>query len=138
MYLLDTNVVSALRVRRAANANVWAWASAIDIQSQLLSVISIFELEYGTQLLERRDPAQGAVFRDWLNTQVGPMFAGRILPVDAAIAARAAGLQVPDPMDTEDALIASTALVHDLTVVTRNIKHFERTGVRTLNPWQEP
>lgn len=137
MYLLDTNVVSALRVRRAANANVWAWASAIDIQSQLLSVISIFELEYGTQLLERRDPAQGAVFRDWLSTQVGPMFAGRILPVDAAIAARAAGLQVPDPMDTEDALIASTALVHDLTVVTRNIKHFERTGVRTLNPWQE-
>lgn len=138
MYLLDTNVVSALRVRRAANANVWAWASAIDIQSQLLSVISIFELEYGTQLLERRDPAQGAVFRDWLSTQVGPMFAGRILPVDAAIAARAAGLQVPDPIDTEDALIASTALVHDLTVVTRNIKHFERTGVRTINPWQEP
>ena len=138
MYLLDTNVVSALRVRKAANANVWTWASTIDIESQLLSVISIFELEYGTQLLERRDPAQGAVFRDWLSTQVGPMFAGRILPVDAAIAARAAGLQVPDPMDTEDALIASTALVHDLTVVTRNIKHFERTGVRTLNPWQEP
>jgi toxin FitB len=138
MYLLDTNVVTALRARRSNNENVWSWAAEIAIESQLLSAITVFELEYGIQLIEHRNAAQGAVYRRWLVDTVWPMFAGRILPVDTAIATKAAGLHVPYPMGREDALIASTALVHDLTVVTRNIKDFERTGVRTLNPWLLP
>lgn len=135
MYLLDTNVVSALRVRRASNENVWIWAERNQVTDQYMASVTILELEYGVLLRERRDLVQGAVFRRWLNEHVLPLFDGRILPVDTAIAKIAAGLQVPDPMSDLDALIAATALAHDYTIVTRNIRDFERTGVRTLNPW---
>ncbi|MDD3354341.1 MAG: hypothetical protein PHD22_11975 [Zoogloea sp.] len=85
----------------------------------------------GVLLVERRDSAQGAVLRSWLNKQVLPALADRILPVDAAVAR----LHVPDPRAERDALMAATALVHGLTVVTRNIADFEATGVGLLNPW---
>ena len=102
-----------------------------------LSVITILELETGLLLVERRDPAQGAALRSWFNAQVLlPAFSERILDVDAAVAQCCARLHVPDPRSDRVALIAATALVHGMTVVTRNIDDFEPTGVELLNPWE--
>ncbi|WP_298597706.1 type II toxin-antitoxin system VapC family toxin [Zoogloea sp.] len=137
MYLLDTNVVSELRKAKSgkADARVTAWAAEVPASELFLSAISVLELEMGVLLVERRDAAQGTVLRSWLDRHVLPAFADRILPVDAAVARRCARLHVPDPRAERDALIAATALVHDLTVVTRNVGDFEVTGVRLLNPW---
>jgi predicted nucleic acid-binding protein len=137
MYLLDTNVVSELRKARAGKADksVTAWASSVAVPSLFLSAITILELETGVLLLERRDPTQGAVLRAWLEGHVLAAFSQRILPVDVAVAQRCARLQVPDPRSDRDALIAATALVHGMTVVTRNVTHFEPIGVGILNPW---
>lgn len=137
MYLLDTNVVSELRKIRLGKADphLAAWADSVDAADLHLSAITIQELEIGVLLVERRDPAQGAVFRAWLNDHVLPAFAGRILSIDPAVALRSARLHVPDPHPVRDGLIAATALVHGMTVVTRNVADFEPTGVQTLNPW---
>lgn len=137
MYLLDTNVVSELRKVRLGKADdgVAAWADSVEADSLYLSVISIEEIEIGVLRAERRDPAQGAALRAWLEESVLPAFAGRILPVDVAAARRSARLQVPDPRPVSDGLIAATALVHGLTLVTRNVADFQGTGVKLLNPW---
>ena len=137
MYLLDTNVVSELRKVRAgkADANVAAWADSVDAADLYLSVVTVQELEIGVLLAESCDPSQGAVFRAWLIAHVLPAFAGRVLMVDVAVALRSARLHVPDPRPVRDALIAATALVHGMTVVTRNVNHFVPTGVPILNPW---
>ena len=137
MFLLDTNVVSELRKIRLGKANrqVAKWADSVDATELFLSVITIQELEMGVLLVERRDPTQGAIFRAWLNDHVLPAFSGRVLPVDIAVAQRSARLHVPDPCPVRDALIAATALVHGMTVVTRNVADFEPTGVLILNPW---
>jgi hypothetical protein len=87
-------------------------------------------------LIERRDPPQGAVLRAWLDERVLPAFAGRVLPIDTAIAQRCAKLHIPDPRSDRDALIGATALVHGLTVVTRNLADFKPTGVELFNPWR--
>lgn len=137
MFLLDTNVVSELRKVRLGKANrhVAKWADSVDAADLFLSAITIQELEMGVLLAERRDPSQGAIFRAWLNGHVLPAFNGRVLPVDIAVAQRSAWLHVPDPRPVRDALIAATALVHSMTVVTRNVADFEPTGVLMLNPW---
>jgi len=139
MYLLDTNVVSELRKTNTNKADraVTAWARSIAAESMFLSAISVLELERGTLLMERRDPAQGAMLRSWMENLVMPSFAGRILPVDTPVALRCAALHVPDPKSYRDALIAATALVHGMTVVTRNVSDFEPTGVAILNPWND-
>jgi hypothetical protein len=143
MYLLDTNVLSesrkASRKRTGAaklDPNVQKWFASVDASSLYLSAISILELEIGCLLVERRDAAQGSVLRRWLRDRVLPAFADRILPVDVAVAQRCAALHVPNPLEDRDSLIAATALVHGMTVVTRNTAHFQRTGVALLNPWQ--
>ena len=140
MYILDTIVVSELRKVRLGKADrhVALWADSIEATDLYLSVITIQELEIGVLLAERRDPSQGAVFRSWLNGHVIPAFDGRILVVDSAVAQRSARLHVPDPRPVRDGLIAATALVHGMTVVTRNVADFEPTGVLTLNPWIDP
>ncbi len=137
MYLLDTSVVSELRKIHLgkADAYVAAWADSVDATDLYLSAITVQELEIGVLLAERRDPAQGAVFRVWLNSHVLPAFAGRILAVDTAVAQRSARLHVPDPRPVRDGLIAATALVHGMTVVTCNVADFEPMGVQMLNPW---
>ena len=136
-YLLDTNVVSELRKVRAGKADpaVAHWADTVEASDLFLSAITVQELETGVLLVERRDPAQGALLRRWMEELVLPAFAERILPVDEIVARRAAALHVPDPRPVADALIAATALVHTMTVVTRNVGDFEPMGVRVLNPW---
>ncbi len=137
MFVLDTNVVSELRKIRLGRADkcVAQWADSVASVDLYLSVITVQELEIGVLLAERRDPPQGAIFRAWLDSRVLPAFAGRILPVDTAVARRSAKLHVPDPSPVRDCLIAATALVHGMTVVTRNVADFESTGVALLNPW---
>lgn len=137
MFILDTNVVSELRKAKAGKADphVAAWAGSVAAGSLYLSAIAILELETGVLQKERSDPAQGALLRAWLEQYVLPAFEGRVLPVDAAVAQRCARLHAPDPRAERDALIAATALVHGMTVVTRNVSDFLPTGVPTLNPW---
>jgi hypothetical protein len=139
MFVLDTNVVSELRKAKAGKAdkNVTAWAARVPTGSLHLSAITILELETGVLLAERRDPTQGALLRAWLTNHVLPAFAGRVLAIDTAVAQRCAGLHVPDPRADRDAIIAATALVHGMTVVTRNVADFELTGVQLLNPWNQ-
>lgn len=138
MYLLDTNVISELRKAKSgkSNKNVISWAKDISPSSLFISVITILELETGILLVERRDPSQGAVLRSWLNAHVLPVFSERILHLDVAVAQRCAKLHVPNPRSDRDAIIAATALIHGMTVVTRNVNDFNRTGVEILNPWE--
>lgn len=140
MFILDTNVVSEIRKIRVgrADVNVAAWADSVDSAALFLSAISVLELETGVLRTERRDPRQGAALRHWLDNQVLVAFAGRILAVDTAVALRCAALHVPDPRGERDALIAATALVHGMTVVTRNTRDFQVNGVGLLNPWDAP
>ena len=135
MFLLDTNVISELRRPERADGNVVAWAGAISAASFFLSAISILEIELGALQIARKDAAQGAVLRSWIDEQILPRFEGRILAVDTAVAQRCARLHVPDPRAERDALIAATAMVHGLTVVTRDVADFEPMGVALLNPW---
>ena len=137
MFLLDTNVVSELRKARTGRADprVTAWASTIPASDLFLSVIVIQELEIGILQVERRDTAQAALLRAWLEDHVLPTFSDRLLPVDAAIARRSASLHVPDSRPYRDGLMAATALVRGMTVVTRNVADFATTGVSLLNPW---
>ena len=137
MFVLDTNVVSELRKIRLGRAdeNVAQWADSVDAMALYLSAITVQELEMGVLLAERRDPTQGAIFRTWFDHHVLPAFSGRILPVDTAVAQRCASLHVPDPRPAMDGLIAATALVHGMTVVTRNVADFQSFGVPILNPW---
>jgi len=137
VFVLDTNVVSELRKVRAgkADSHVAAWAQGVDASALYLSAISVMELELGVVAVERRDAAQGAILRTWLDAHVVPEFADRVLPVDTAVARRCAGLHVPDRRGERDALIAATALVHGMSVVTRNAIDFEPMGVGVINPW---
>jgi predicted nucleic acid-binding protein len=137
MFILDTNVVSELRKAKAgkADANVTAWAARIPPSAFFVSAITILELERGVLLTERRDAAQGAILRNWLDGHVLAAFENRILPVNLAVARNCARLHVSNPCAERDALIAATALTHAMTVVTCNVKDFEATEVPTLNPW---
>jgi predicted nucleic acid-binding protein len=141
MYILDTNVISELRKAKKTHPNVRKWAERVPSASLYISVISVLELEIGILLVDRRDKdrrdkEQGAILRAWMDRHVLPTFSGRILAIDTAVAQRCATLHVPNPRSDRDALIAATALVHGLTVATRNVGDFERTGVGVLNPWE--
>ena len=136
MFIIDTNVVSELRKRDRADRNVVDWAGKADPTMFYLSSMTIFEIRYGALQIERRDKVQGQLMLAWLQRDILDAFAGHILPIDAEVAAQCAALHVPDPKPERDAFIAATALVHDLTVVTRNTKDFEAMGVKLLNPWE--
>jgi Predicted nucleic acid-binding protein, contains PIN domain len=138
MYLLDTNVVSELRKVHAnkADPHVTAWCRTVDAGDLFVSAITLMELEMGVLQIERRDGRQGALLRTWFDRHVLPEFAERALPVDTAVALQCARLHVPDRRSERDALIAATALVHGMTLVTRNRADFEKTGVALLDPWQ--
>lgn len=136
MFLLDTNVLSELRRPDRAHPALARWAGRTAAPDLFISAITVFEIELGARLVARRDTAQGLALRAWIDEVVLPAFAGRILPVDTAVAQCAAGLHVPDPRPERDALIAATALVHRLRVVTRNVADFEPMAVNVLNPWE--
>lgn len=137
MYVLDTNVVSELRKARSGKIDpqVLAWSASVPVRSLFVSVVTILELERGVLSVSRRDQAQGEHLSLWLQRAVLGAFSQRILAIDTAVALRCARLHVPDPRPERDALIAATALVHGMTVVTRNVGDFNPTGVPTLDPW---
>jgi toxin FitB len=139
MFLLDTNVISELRKAGdgKADTNVTAWLSREDATQFYVSAITLMELELGILRIERRDPVQGARLRTWIDSHILPEFSERTLPIDTVVALRCARLHVPDPRPDRDAYIAATALVHGMTVVTRNVADFEPAGVRVHNPWTE-
>ena len=139
MYLLDTNVLSELRKAPAQmDARVKAWTEAQDVETLYISVVSVLEIRRGIHKLEQRgDSIQAKVFLTWLECCLLPAYTGRILSVDPAVALRTAVLPWPNPTDYRDALIAGTALEHKAIVVTRNTKHFESSGAKLINPWEQ-
>ena len=138
MFVLDTNIVSELRKAASgrANSGVTDWANSVPATLMFLSVISLHELEHGVLLAERSDPTKGAILRTWLDSSVNPAFKDRLLPVDAEIARQSAALHVPNPAPFRDALIAASAIHHDMTVITRNTSDFDRfANLTVINPW---
>ena len=137
MFLLDTNVISELRKLGdgKADARVVAWVAGRDAASFYISALTLMELEIGVLRIERRDAGQGDRLRTWMERHVLPEFLERTLPVDSAVALKCARLHVPDPLPQRDALIAATAMVHGMTVVTANVADFEVTGVAIVDPW---
>jgi predicted nucleic acid-binding protein len=138
MYILDTNVVSEIRKIRLGKADkfVSLWAESVNTAELYLSVITLQELEIGVSLAEHSGSTKGILLRSWLDNHVMPAFSGRILPIDNAVAIRSAKLHVPNPRPVRDGLIAATALVHGMTVVTRNVSDFKPCGVMLINPWE--
>jgi predicted nucleic acid-binding protein len=137
MFVLDTNVVSELRKTASgrADANVVSWASSASAGAMYVSAMTMFELELGILMMERRDPAQGGILRNWMTLHVLPAFAGRVLAIDSAVAFQCAKLHMPNQRSERDAMIAATALVHGMSVVTRNLDDFQGTGATLINPW---
>ena len=138
MYLIDTNVVSEFRKDEAgrAHAGVAAWAKSVHPTLMFLAVHTVFELETGVLLMERRDPVQAEILRKWLRDRVLVGYAGPILPADDTVALRCTTLNVLKTRPERDAWIAATAFVHDMKVVTRNVADFEPMGVAVVNPWE--
>ena len=138
MLVLDTNVIAELRRPDRAHPKVVSWAAGIPAVQFYLSAISLLEIERGALQVARKDAAQGRVLRSWIDGHILPRFEGRVLPVDSTVALRGARLHIPDPRSERDALIAATALVHGMTIVTRNVADFAGTGVDVVNPWNAP
>ncbi|WP_026818665.1 type II toxin-antitoxin system VapC family toxin [Arthrobacter castelli] len=135
-YVLDSNVVSALRVR-GRNPPVEAWAASIPVTDQFVTATTIAEIELGIVAMERTDVAQGEVLRRWFEDRVLPAFAGRVLPFDLPAARILATFRVPEHAPLDDPLIAAIAQAAEMTVATRNTKHFEPLGVHCHNPWDQ-
>jgi toxin FitB len=133
-YLIDTNVLSELR-RKQPDPNVVAWIQARPRQSLFLSVLTLGEIRKGLERLE--DTARKQSLLDWLEVELPNYFLSRVLAVDAHTADRWGRLmaEAGRPLPAIDGLLAATALQHDLTLVTRNIKDFSGLEIRLLNPW---
>lgn len=134
MYVLDTYVISEIRKLQQADSNVAKWVNSVDADDMYISVITLMEVEKGILKLERQ--GEGAAFRHWFNNQVIPGFSDRTLPIDTDIALTCAKMHIPDKRKESDSLIAATALIHNMTVVTRDLKDFQRLGVELINPWE--
>lgn len=137
MYLIDTNIISEARKGKRANPGVQRFFETVgrDEQDVFLSVITIGELRRGIELMQHRgDADQAAVLEAWL-TDILNEYSDHILPIDADTAQLWGRLRVPHPENALDKLIAATALIHDLTVVTRNQRDFQGAGVKVLNPF---
>ncbi|MGW2398932.1 PIN domain-containing protein [Kitasatospora sp. NPDC001664] len=132
-YLLDTNVLSELRKREPDRA-VTGWLRSVGGGPVFTSALVIGEIRRGVERLRRRDPAQAERLDEWL-AAIRLSYADRILPVTSEIAEAWALLTVPDPLPTGDGLLAATAKVHGLTLVTRNVKDVARTGVPVIDPF---
>lgn len=134
--LVDTNVLSELRKGPRADRGVRQWFEATADDDLFTSVLVLGEIRRGVELVRRRDPSGAAALEQWL-LRMSETFGDRVLAVDAPVADRWGALNVPDPVPTVDGLLAATALVHDMTLVTRNVKDIARTGAPALNPFSE-
>ncbi|CAN5750060.1 type II toxin-antitoxin system VapC family toxin [soil metagenome] len=133
-YLLDTNVISEVR-KPKGNASVKTWISSVDSEELHLSVLVIGEIRRGIELLQRTDRTQADTYEIWLRTLTSN-YDGRILPITQRIASEWGRINVPDYAPIVDGLMATTAKVHNMTFVSRNIADVERSGVRLLNPFE--
>lgn len=132
-WLVDTNILSELRKGDRANEGVRAWFAGVREEELFTSVLVLGEVRRGIELIRRRDVPSALALEQWL-LRLTTSFSDRVLPIDARVADRWGGLNVPDPIPTVDGLLAATALVHDLVLVTRNIRDVEGTGARLLDP----
>jgi len=137
MLILDTNTISHLRDSRRWNPQFTAWEKTSNIQTCYISAISEFEIQNGIYQVHPKDPQFAESLQNWFDRSVKTQFHQRTIPIDSEICRVAANLARLPTRDIPDLLIAASALVHQLTVVTRNIRHFQDTGVKLLNPWQE-
>lgn len=134
-FLLDTDVVSALRVR-GRNPGVEEWASRIPVADMFVSSLTIAEIELGIEAKGRTDPDQAAVLRAWFEDRLLPAFAGRVAAFDLRAARVLATYRVPDHSPLDDAVVAATAQACGMTIATRNVRHFAPLGVAVINPWE--
>jgi len=132
-WLVDTNVLSELRKGVRANPEIRAWFADAQEDELFTSVLVLGEIRRVIESIRRRDVPSALALEQWLQ-RLANDFADRVLPVDARVADRWGSLNVPDPIPTVDGLLAATALVHDLVLVTRNVRDVERTGVRLWDP----
>ncbi len=133
-YLVDTNVISELR-RRRPDASVVAWRESVSGGSLFLSVLVLGEIRQGIERLRLRDRQQAATLERWLGS-LRSDFGERVLPVSVVVAEAWGRISAPQPLPPVDALLAATALVHGLTLVTREAARLEPTGISVLNPWE--
>ncbi|MBZ4194206.1 MAG: type II toxin-antitoxin system VapC family toxin [Candidatus Contendobacter sp.] len=134
--LIDTNVWSELQKRTRINPGVQRWFAGVAMDELYLSVLVVGEVRCGIERLRRRDPQQALRLESRLE-QLTSAMSGRILPLSRQIAEHWGRINVPNPLPVVDGLLAATALVHDLTFVTRNVRDVERSGVKLLNPFSE-
>jgi toxin FitB len=134
-YLVDTNVISELRRGERCNPGVATWFAEVSTADLYLSVLTVGEMRKGIEAIRRRDQRTAEALETWLG-EVVATFSDRILPVDEGVAEQWGRFNVPNPLPVVDSLLAATASVHGLTLVTRNVKDVERTGVPCLNPFR--
>ena len=135
-FLLDTNVISELRKKHRCDPNVARWQSGVAAESCYLSTITLMEIVHGIELTQKKDAPFAATLKDWYQHQVIPAFKERTLGVTPTIAEATGKVMAIRTRSTADCLLAGTAIVHSLTLVTRNESDFSDTGVMGLNPWQ--
>jgi predicted nucleic acid-binding protein len=133
MFLLDTDVVTELRRGATADAAVTAWASALAVEQLYLSAVALLDLEHAAARYAPREKAHAARLQRWIDEQVLPAFAGRIVPLDSAIVIRRRAVSVTDP---RDALVAATALQHGMTLATHRTGAFKSAKLKLIDPWR--
>lgn len=133
-FLLDTNILSELRKGNRCDAGVRQWFEEVPAEELFVSVLVLGEIRQGVERIRRRDPAQARALEKWLN-RISTDFADRLLPITEKVADQWGRLGLPQPVPVLDALLAATALAHDLTVVSRDEDGFRNTGVRLINPF---
>ena len=136
-YLIDTNVISELRKGDRCDVNVRAWYAAVEETDIFLSVLVLGEMRRGIKQVRRRDPQQAAVLKGW-HAATTQSFAGRILPIDETTTEAWGSMSALRPVPVVDGLLAATATVHDMTLVTRNVADVEGLGVHVLDPFSAP
>jgi predicted nucleic acid-binding protein len=133
-FLLDTNVLSEAQ-KRDGDRNVRAWLDSVSAVDLYISVLVVGEIRQGIERLRRRDVRQAEVYEAWLAV-LRRVYRDRVIPITTEVAEEWGRLNVPNPIAGIDGLMAATAKVHDLTLVTRNIADISRAGVRVVNPFE--
>lgn len=135
-FLLDTNVISEIRKRDRAHPKVARWVARTPVKEMGTSVVVLAEIRCGIELKRRSDPKQAEALDRWF-AQMRTRLGERVLPIDEPIAETWAMMNVPDPLPFIDGLLAATAKVHDLTLVTRNVGDLARTGISVIDPFAD-